>query len=69
MLDALAALQRAASLAAAQQALPTLLHLPELLGLLLAAAPDDTRTAWQTRLSQVDVHLPRVTTETFRQVV
>jgi hypothetical protein len=53
MLEALAALQRAAALAAAQQALPPLPHLSELLGVLLLAAPDDTRTAWQTRLSQV----------------
>jgi hypothetical protein len=28
-------------------------HLPQLLGALLVAAPDDMRTAWQTRLSQV----------------
>ena len=53
MLEALAGLQRAAALAAVQQALPPMQHMPQLLGSLLAAAPDNTRTVWQLRLSQV----------------
>lgn len=52
-LEALAALVRAAALAAAQGALPPLRHLPELLGILVAAAPDTSRTAWRSKLSRV----------------
>lgn len=53
LLETLAALLRAAALAAAQQALPSLSHLSELLGALLAAAPDAVRLTWRTRMCQV----------------
>jgi hypothetical protein len=36
-------------------------HMPELMGMLLAAAPGAMRTGWQIRLSQVNVHPHRHT--------